>query len=91
MIARAPKLSNFKFMSYRAPMETTAIETAVPARFKASTSTLRGAGRIKEFLSDIQINATRSNLNCIDLYFVSEVFKGQNNLVDQSFFCRGIQ
>lgn len=85
MIARAPKLSNFKFMSYRAPMETTAIETAVPARFKATTSTLRGAGRIKEFLSDIQIKATRSNLNCIDLQFVSEVFKEENNFVDQCY------
>ncbi|MBL8084350.1 MAG: hypothetical protein JNN26_17145 [Candidatus Obscuribacter sp.] len=85
MIARAPRLSNFKFMSYRAPMENTAVETAVPARFKATTSTLRGAGRIKEFLADIQIKATRSNLNCIDLQFVSEAFKGENNFVDQCY------
>lgn len=85
MIARAPKLANFKFMIHRAPMEETAVENAVPARFKAGTFFLWGAGRIKGFLSDIQFKASRSNLNCIDLQFVSEAFRGDNNLVDQCY------
>jgi hypothetical protein len=69
MLERAPKMPDFRFMACREPVEPECVESAVTGR----------AGR---WIPDIRIEAKITEHNSIDLTFVSNEFRGQNNKKD---------